>query len=99
MIARQEEFYRVEPLEEFFEATVIEVLSRFALAPRAQRQHLRIEDAIGIQRHGVRLLLGVEEGEERGLRPEYMIEPVDSVLQKRGRQELKSIPDQGSVEA
>src|SRR5690242_18914677 len=99
MIAREEEFDRVEFLKQFFETAIVEILSGLTVASRRQGQDLRFDDAIGIKRDGGGLFVGVKKRQQIGLRPHDVEQPVYGILQELRGEELQRIPDESAVEA
>src|ERR1700691_5015564 len=98
VIASEEKFHRTKFLKKLLQAAIVEILNRPHLVARRQRHDLRFYNPVGVERSGLRLLLGVEKREQRRLGPKNTIKPVDGVLQQRRRQELQSVPDERAVE-
>src|ERR1700681_2411785 len=84
-------------LEEFLQAAIVEILNRPPLVARSERHDLRFNNAVGVQRRGLRLLFGVEKRKQRRLWTENAVQPVHGVLQQGRGKELQCVPDERAV--
>ena len=99
MVAGEEELDRLELLEEFFEAAIIEILSWTDGAARRQRHGLGADDAVGIERRGIHFLLGVKEGQQRGAGAEHPKQLFYGLFEQGGSEELQGVPQERAIEA
>jgi hypothetical protein len=99
VIAGEKKLHGMELLEELLQTAIVEILNRPYLVARSERHDLRFHNAVRIERRGLGLFFGVEKRQQRRLRTQDAVQPVDGLLQQRRGQELEGVPDERAVES
>src|SRR5579863_10500830 len=98
MVAGEEEFHGLKILEQFFEAAIVEELSRLAPSTGSQLDGAMTMNAEGVRGHGFRALVVVKDREQAGAGPQHGAQAIHHNRQQSRREVFQDVPYQRAVE-